>query len=186
MSHRIDDYPTRGLLGTADSLAYRIGEVERHFHNWERWLCKAAAGTESATHLADRIGVTADSYAPFVLTSGNPNTWGAWVQLLGSGDTPVIAGMAKFDVHRILVTTTNQTGIWFVQLAFGASGAAALTAETFSSIVYVSEGPGDRSSPIEVFTRRQAAGTLMWARAWSVSANPKTLALMFGLHEYEG
>jgi len=185
MSHRIDDYPTRGLLGTADSLAYRIGEVERHFHNWERWLCLAAAGTATATHFADRIGATAASYAPFVLTAGN-DTWGAWVQLLGVDDTPAVPAMVKFDVHRVLITTTNETGIWFVQLGFGASGAAALAADTFSSIVFVSEGPGDRSSPIEVFTRRQAAGTLMWARAWAVGADGKTLSLMFGLHEYEG
>lgn len=185
MSHRIDDYATRGLLGTADSLAYRVAELERHMHNWERWMCKAAAGTESATHLADRIGATADSKVAFTLTSGI-DTWGAWVQILGSADTPVVAGMAKWDLHRILITTTNQVAIWFMQLAFGASGADALTANTFCSFVYNPAGPTDKTAPIDVLTRRQANGTLAWARAWSVGANAKTISFMFGLHEYEG
>lgn len=183
MSHRIDDFPTRGLLGVADSLAYRVGEIERHFHNWERWMLLAAV--PSATHKADRIGATVDSKAPFVLTSGN-DTWGAWVQVLGSADTPVIPAMVKFDVHRILVVTTNQAAIWFLQLAFGATAAEALTANTFCSVVYNPAGASDKTAPVDVLTRRQTAGTLAWARGWCVGANAKTISIMFGLHEYEG
>lgn len=183
MSHKIDDLATRGLSGTADSLAYRVGELERHFHNWERWMCVAAVPSD--THKADRIGATATSTAAFTLTSGN-DTWGAWLQILGSGDTPVVAGQIKYDVHRILITTTNQVAVWFIQLAFGASGADALTANTFCSFVYNPAGPTDKTSPIDVLTRRQANGTLAWARAWAVGANGKTISFMFGLHEYEG
>jgi len=183
MSHKIDDLATLGLLGTNNSLAYRVGEIERHFHSYERWMC--AAAVPSATHIADRIGATAASKAALVVTSGN-DTWGNWLQILGADDTPVVAGGVKFDLHRIMITTTNQTGVWFLQFAFGATGADALAANTFCSLVFVSEGPGDRASPIDIQTRRVDAGSLAWARAWSVGNNAKTIAIMFGLHEYEG
>ena len=178
-----DTVTTTGLLGTDDSLAYRLGEIERHFHNWERWMC--AAVTPSGTHFADRIGAVAGAYAPFVATSGN-DTWGAWLQILGSGDTPVVVGQTKFDLHRVLVTTTNQVAIWLLQFGFGASGAAALTANTFCSVVYSPAATTDRTVPIDIITRRQAAGTLAWARGWCVGSNAKTVSFMFGLHEYEG
>ncbi len=181
MSHKIDDLATMGLLGVDNSLAYRVGEIERHFHNWERWLC--AAAVPSATHIADRIGSTGT--AAFTVTSGN-NTWGNWLQILGSADTPVVAGQVKYDLHRVLMTTTNQVGLWFFQFAFGASGAAALAAESYCSIIFNPVSNTDKTDAIDVLTRRQTAGTLAWARAWSVGANAKTLSFMFGLHEYEG
>ena len=183
MSHRIDNYRTRGLLGTVDSLAYRVAEIERHLHSYERWLCKAA--TPSATHFADRIGAEAGSTAGFEITSGN-NTWGAWLQILGSGDTPVVAGGVKYDLHRLTTITTDSVTTWFIQLGFGVSGAQALTDNTYCSVVYVPAGASDKTVPIEIMTRRQNAGTLAWARGWSVGANGKKVSFMIGLHEYEG
>ena len=175
-----DTVATTGLLGTANSLAYRVAEIERHNHSYERWMCVAAA--PSGTHFADRIGT---GTVAFELTSGN-NTWGTWLQILGSGDTPVIPLLAKYDLHRWTTITTDSITTWFVQVGFGASGAAALAAETFCSFVFVPAGATDRTTPIQISTRRQAAGTLAWARGWSVGANAKKLSFMFGLHEYEG
>jgi len=34
----IDDAAVKGLLGTNNSLAYKVHEIEKHFHNWERWF----------------------------------------------------------------------------------------------------------------------------------------------------
>jgi len=34
---KIDSAATLGLEGTSNSLAYRVMELERHFHNVERW-----------------------------------------------------------------------------------------------------------------------------------------------------
>jgi hypothetical protein len=179
---KIDGAATGGLTDTADSLAYRIGEMERHFHGWDRWMC-AAASANGEIHVADRIGNTGTS--PFTLTSGN-NTWGAWVQVLGSSDTPVVAGGVKYDLHRVLVLVANTVAPYFIQFGFGTSGAAALTAEAFSSIVINPASNTDKTEALPMMCRRQAAGTKAWARCWCVGNNAKTLTVMFGLHEYEG
>jgi hypothetical protein len=178
-----DTVATTGLLGTADSLAYRIAEIERHNHSWERWMCKAT--TPSGTHFADRIGINAGAIVPFELTAGN-DTWGAWLQILGSGDTPVIPTMTKFDIHKWTTTTTDSITPWYIQIGFGTSGAQAVTDNTFCSFVFVPASSSDRTTPITLQTRRIAAGTLAWARGWSVGANGKKASFMFGLHEYEG
>jgi len=171
-----------GLAATAGSLSYDVGELERHFHGWESWFC-AAASPNAEIHVADRIGNTGTT--AFTLTAGN-NTWGAWLQLLGSSDTPARTSQVKYDFHKILVTTTNQAGVWFLQFAFGASGADALTAGTYTEMVYNPASPTDKTEELPIMSRRQAAGTKAWARAWGVGSSGKTIALMFGLHEYEG
>jgi len=53
---KIDGAATDGLAGTSNSLAYRVHEIEQHFHSSASWF--EAAGTPTATHFADRIGTT--------------------------------------------------------------------------------------------------------------------------------
>ena len=181
---KVDDAATNGLSGVSNSLAYRVGEVERHLHGWERWMC-AAAAANGEIHVADRIGATATSKLPFTLTSGN-DTWGAWTQVLGSGDTPIVTGGAKYDLHRVLVLVANTVAPYFLQIAFGATGDAAVTANAMSSIVINPASNTDRTVAEPFMSRRQAVGTKAWARCWCVGNNAKTLTIMFGVHEYEG
>ena len=173
-----------GLAATADSLAYGIGEIERHFHGWERWMCKAAS-VNGEIHVADRIGAAAGSTVPFTVTSGD-STWGSWVQILGSSDTPVVTGRVKYDLHRVQIMVANTVAPYFLQIGFGASGAAAVTADSFSSIIVNPASNTDKTVGLPLMSRRQAAGTKAWARCWCVGQDAKTLTIMFGLHEYEG
>ncbi len=54
---KIDDAETLGLSGAHDSLAYRVNEVEHHFHVKERWF--GLANTPSGEdHRGDPIGTT--------------------------------------------------------------------------------------------------------------------------------
>lgn len=164
-----------------ESLAYRIMEIERHLHGWERWLGKHGTPSGEVT-IAQQIGST--TVTPFQIDAGN-NTWGSWVQILGSSDTPVTAAQAKFDLHKVTVTAAERaTAIYFIQLAFGASGAAALTAGTYTEFVYWSPSAVSREAPISIMARRQDAGTKTWARCWCVGQNTATLDFFFGLHEY--
>ena len=55
---KIDNQATLGLLGTNNSLAYRVHEIEKHFHSPERWL--GILGAQTATDWAD------DTLTPFV------------------------------------------------------------------------------------------------------------------------
>lgn len=179
---KIDDAPTNGLLGVEDSLAYRVHETERHLHSFERWF-GAAAVPVGETHVADRIG---DTTTAFQVDGGN-NTWGSWVQILGSNDTPAVLGGTSFDGHRWLVTAVERANaIHFIQVAAGASGAAGLAAGTYSEFVVKPITTQARSFPGTIQSRRIPAGTKVWVRIWAVGQNTGTVNFFFGIHEYEG
>lgn len=180
---KIDELATLGLLGIHNSVAYRIAELERHFHGREKWF-GLASSPSAETHRADRMNGTK---APFRLTAGN-NTFGNWIQVLGSSDTPVKSGMAYFDFHRVLVTNTDSTAVFIVQAIAGESAdfAAKLAAEEFTEFAFKSVSNADDSGITEFMTSRVAAGTKIWMRCANIGNNGKIMDLYFGLHEYEG
>jgi hypothetical protein len=180
---KIDSLASGGLSGTADSLSYRIHEMERHAHSWERWMA-VAASANAEIHVADRIGPTATT--AFKIDAGT-STWGEWLQILGSSDTPVVSGGIKYDIHRLsIVAAEAATTTYFIQIAFGTSGAQALTDNTFSSLIYRTSSAQNREAPLFVQHRRALAGTKAWARCMAVGKDTCTLDFFFGLHEYEG
>lgn len=181
MSHKIDDMATSGLAGVHNSLAYRIHEIERHLHGYERWF--ELAGTPVAeTHRADAAGTGAGI---FQIDAGNA-AYGSWLQILGSTDTPVAAGSAYFDLHRLLITATERNFLYVVQLAFGATGDAAVTAGAYTEVVFLPASNQVDSGPVDIMSRRIAAGTKVWARCICPGQDTATLNFVFGLHEYEG
>ena len=179
---KIDDKAVDGLLGVSNSLAYKVQEIERHLHSYERWM--ELAGTPTGTHKAVGIG-NADGAGPFVIDAGNDD-WGAWVQLLGADDTPVIAGSVKMDPHMVMIAATERNETYFLQLGFGASGAAALSAGTYSEVVFQPSSNQADNGPMIVKTKRAASGSLMWARCMCPSQDTATLSFYIGGHEYEG
>jgi len=179
---KIDSAATDGLLGTDDSLAYRVNEIERHFHTWERWF-GLAASPSGETHRADRITTNP---APFVIDAGN-NDWGSWVQILGSDDTPADVGMAYYDLHELdIVAAETANVVYFIQLSFGATAAAGLSAGTYIEFPFIPQSANGRPAPIPMICRRLAAGTKAWARNLCRGTNTSTLSFYFGLHEYPG
>jgi len=179
---KVDEVAVNGLTGIEGSLAYIVAEIERHFHNVERWMA-AAAVPVGETHVADSIS---DNQTAFQADGGN-DTWGPWVQILGSDDTPVRAAQEKFDLHRLLVIGhEHNTNTYLMQIGFGASGAAALSAETYTDITLVTGSGSTEVGPIELMSRRQDKETKAWARVWAVGKNTGTLDFLVGLHEYEG
>lgn len=179
----INDAATEGLLSAEDSLSYRIGEVERHLHNTEKWFGLAAT-PDAEVHRADRM---AGGIAPFVLTAGNDD-FGAWVQVLGTDDTPATAGMVKFDAHRILVTDTNSTNPFIIQVVSGESAdiAAKIAAEQFSEAPYISATNNNDSGVEDIMVRRTAVGEKVWARCACIGSSGSTFSFYYGIHEYEG
>ena len=116
---KIDDAATLGLAGTYNSLAYRVHEIEKHFHSGASWF--GAANTPTATRFADRIGTCT---APFQIDGGDSSgapTWGDWVQILGSGDTPARADQAYFDPHEMLISAAQEETAYMIQFGRGAS-----------------------------------------------------------------
>ena len=165
----VDEVESLGLEGVHDSVGYRIAEIERHFHSYERWF--GLTGVQN-------------TLAPFVMDSGN-NTWGAWIPVLVAGSTPAIAGSVYYDPHRVMVVATERTTVYRIQMGFGASGAAALAAGTYTSFTYISASNQIDSGPIDIHARRQPVGTPCWARCWNAS-DTGTFSFLVGIHEYEG
>jgi hypothetical protein len=172
---KIDELATLGLAGVNNSLAYRVHEIERHVHSYEKWF--GVAATPSGTHKADRLG---QGIVSFQVDGGNL-VFGPWVQILGSADTT-----EKYDLHKIFVTDVQETVPYFIQFAFGADGDAAVAAGTFTEFVLRVNATNSDRTEIPINCRRQTAGTLGWARCLALGTNTGTLNFYFGLHTYEG
>jgi len=170
-----------GLLETPDSLAYRVAEIDRHLHSRERWLGKLAVQT--ATDWAD------DTLTPFVAISGN-NAYGAdandEAQVVGTDDTPIIAGSVYFDVHRIMVIDATHQTVYKLRLVWGTGTMAAAIAagQTTETMVQVISAAA-RRSPVDMRMPRIATDTKVWVQAWNATDNA-TVSFLVGYHEYEG
>ena len=184
---KIDGATTDGLLGAHDSVAYRAGEIERHLHHRERWM--QLATTQTATHKGVALGDT-DGAGPYVMDAGDSSvtpTWGTWIQILGADDTPAESATNVYmDPHLIMVTATERNATYFLQIGFGATGAAALLAGTYTETVFQPASNQIDSAPVSISTRRVATGSLMWCRVLCPANNTATLSAYFGGHEDEG
>lgn len=181
-SAKIDGAVVDGLSGVDNSLAYKVHEIERHFHGWERWFGLAGA-PDAEVHRADRIGTTT---TPFQADGGNL-VWGSWLQILGSSDTPANGSMAKFDLHRIqMVSVERINATYFVQVALGASGTAALESGDYTEFVFHPQSVQAQEVPVEMIMRRKDAGTKAWLRCLAVGQDTGEMDFFFGIHEYEG
>jgi hypothetical protein len=181
----IDDVATSGLAGISNSLAYRVHEIERHLHGRERWFGKLAVQT--ATDWADNNIVT-----PYRCISGN-NAYGTDANdealLVGTADTPAIAGMAKFDLHRVFIVASSSETVWKLQLIYGTGTMAdAIAAGQFSTFMLKVDAAAASSPalPMDVMLPRGTCGaTKVWMRGWNITNNA-TIDFFIGWHEYEG
>jgi len=179
-TNKIDGEAVDGLLGVHNSLAYKVTEIERHFHSSGRWFEKATT-PNGTIHVADRIGVGA---GPIRIDAAN-NDWGAWVQVLGSTDTPIKVGNAYFDPHQVVIDDVERANAYFVQFARGDTGDAGFTAGNYTEFVYDAASNKD-TAIIHVQTGRAPAGSLLWARCKITGVDTGWMDFYFGLHEYEG
>lgn len=181
---KIDSSAAIGLSGVFNSLAYRVHEIEKHFHNRERWFGKL--GVQTATDWAE------NNLSPYRAISGN-NDYGAdandEAKVIGTADTPVIAGMVKYDVHRLLVVASSSATIWKLRVVYGSGTMAnAIAAGQYSTVMgrydeAVGASPGD---PLEIMIPRLASGVdQVWIQGWNGTDNA-TIDFFVGLHEYEG
>lgn len=164
-----------------------IVEVEHHLHNYERWMGALSSPT-GETDIASN-DFTAAGYGVFAVSTGaSAYQYGSWVQILGSNDTPVIPGMAKFDLHRIEPDggSTSNSVDFRIQIAFGGDtdGSSALATGDYTEFPYW-ENTQTQQQPIAIMTKRWAAGTKVWARAASVQSGPNTFSFWYGMHEYD-
>lgn len=185
---KIADLNCGGMLATADSLAYHMHVTRRAVNYYERWYAKAAAAN-GEVHVADAIGSTGTAAFQIDGGAGASGSWGDWVQILGSSDTPQTgeATYVKYNLHKIfIVATENDSSVYFVQFGFGTSGAAALSAYTYTELVFKASANNTEETAYVVRARRQAAGTKTWARCWCVGQNTGTMDFYHSIIQYEG
>lgn len=179
--NKIDNEATLGLRGTPGSLAYLTHTIVTHNHSNERWFGKATT-PNAEIHVADRLGSNNGS---FQVDAGN-NTWGAWVQVLGSGDTPIKVGSVYFDLHSIQIEAAERTATYYIQVSYGETGAGALLLEQYNEFPFTPQSVQGKPAPIRIQTPRIAAGMKMWVRVLCPGQNTATLNFYIGLHEYDG
>lgn len=173
-------FGTGGIVGNIDDIAEEVVEVEVHLHSYERWF-ETAASANGEIHVADRIGSGSGAFR----VDADNDDWGGWVQILGSSDTPADTGKVKYDLHRLLIGATERNATYFLQIAYGSSGAAALAAGTYTEAVFVPASNLVDSGPVILQTERITAGTKAWARCMCPGQNTATMDFYIGLHEYD-
>ena len=179
---KIDGAAVDGLTGVEHSVAYMLGEIERHFHNVERWWGAVAVPDET-----NAIDANVDT--PFAATSGN-DTWGAAIPICGTGDNPVLGTDVKFDCHRVLVTDLDDdTTPWRLRIIWGTgtSGDAITAGQWTEMMVMTNAVPGNRAggSPVDVIMRRVDVGAKLWSQAWN-QTNGEVLSFFAAYHGYSG
>lgn len=184
---RLCDVSVGGLAGAVDgSLAHAAIKVERHVHGYPHFF--GVAATPTGAHKADLVedltgvGVFGAATA-FTLDAGN-EVFGTWVQLLGSGDTPVWGPNTHYDMHWVHIRDAERAELYILQFAFGAVAADAVTAKAYSVALVQPDATNRISVAAPMNSEPIAAGTLAWARAFCPGQNTATINILPGLHEY--
>lgn len=192
---KIDSLAVDGLLGAADSLAYKITEIERHFHSGGRWFGATAAAGVGPGLLT--------SLLPFkVIASDTQYTYGDAIVVLDGTegyDSPLTA--VKQDPHRIFVTAAGKSAlIWKVRFANSQWNGAghtyanigeAVTAKKYSEFLIKIDNTKSDATSVKVQTGRLNVGSILWAQVMNDSSAAdneaeRTLSFLIGTHTYEG
>jgi len=179
---KIDHKAVEGLAGTSNSLAYKVHEIEKHFHGRERWW-GALAGPDETNAIEANVG------RPFAATSG-ADTWGLAIPICGTADNPVLGTDVKFDAHRIMVTDLDDdTTPWRMRIIYGTgtSGDAVTAGQWTEFMVMTNAVPGNRAgaSPVDVMMPRVDVGSKCWVQSWN-DTNGEVLSFFWGAHGYAG
>jgi hypothetical protein len=128
---KIDGAAVLGLSGTADSLAYKVHEIEKHFHNSEQVF-----GNSSNT-------MAADTPVAFTVTGGD-NAWGTELLLTDGSVIESGSSTKKFDLGRIYPTAVGTTDkISVVEFLYATLGSAVTSvAITDSTDLFTKSGHG--------------------------------------------
>ena len=165
-----------------DAIQDEVTEIEHHIHNKERWF--GQSGDQSGNDWA------ADNLTPLDVISGD-NAYGSdaddEAKVLGTADTPVIAGMTKFDLHRFLIVGVSQDSVYKFRIVWGTGTMAdAITAGQTSEFMVKFDSVNPQQSagiPFDVRMPRLDADTKVWVQAWNAT-NDATASFFVGLHEY--
>ncbi len=189
----IDNVAVSGLAGVHNSLAYRVHEIEKHFHNAEFTVGEPEVRNAEVTCFAET------SVKPFQIDAGDGTAGAAsqpWTEaygtplcLVGTGYTSFYGSNTKFDAGTIQIHTVQSTidkKIQRLQIIWGTGTVGdAITAKQFTSIVLDADDGGGKNAPFHFKMPRGVIGTTkIWARLWADNVNTGTMDFFLTLHEY--
>ena len=151
---------SRALSATpaADSIGYKIWELEKHFHTSE--------GSKVYPTGATPVTITSD---------GAASTYGAWTEII-----PASTIAKKFDPHLIWVAAVNNANrVFRLQLGAGGAGSEALIGEA----ILGKETNNKSVSEFTVFCGRVDANTRIAARVMDDTGGG-SVSIFLGYHEY--
>ena len=186
---KIDSRAALGLLGTVDSLAYRLGKIENHHHNKERWI--GVAADADGAHKASEIGKAGEAgftETPFTVTTGNDDWSDNPTQIIGVLETTIFDG-AYFDLHRIMVVDSSvNEELFFMRISWGTGTAAAsITAKQYTGFPLHVQKTDKVFAIQEIMMERvPTTGYKMWLHAFHANTNDTTIDMLLGIHEYVG
>ena len=174
--NKIDNEATDGLNGVSNSLAYRVHEIEKHFHSSEFWY--GDGGSNTMTRAAN--------HNPWTLAaSATPNTYGTEVQVSTADDFLTdMATAVKLDLHEIMVCeSTSNDKNYMIQFwcGDGLFGAASFLTE----VPYRTGNNAQEAQPITIMCPRFSVGCKIWARV-KCETGSASLDIIVGIHGYVG
>ena len=174
---KIDNFATDGLVGVPNSLAYRVHEIEKHFHNIEYWF--GNSGTLPANG-----NVVAESFNPFRITAGTGGAQGTAVQIhdgtvIESGSTT-----KKLDFHKLWVYTASVTNKLYLLKIYAGTGLFAAATQIAECITVLPAGT-IKTSSVEFLCSRVTCNNKIWVTT-SCETNSATIDILCGLHVYAG
>lgn len=154
---------------------------DQHFMNVERWF--GISGDQSGNDWALEAGLT-----PFQAISGNVDFGGDAddeAKVIGTDDTPVVAGKQFYMLHKLLVLTSSVATAYILRIVYGSDTMANNEAAgQYSDVGFIRESGVGRGSPIELKMPLLRAGTdKVWIRAKNATDNA-TIDFLVGLHEH--
>jgi hypothetical protein len=109
---KIDTQAVLGLSGTANSLAYKVNEIEKHFHN-----SQSVWGSNS--------GYLGSDYPIKLTVTGGDNAWGTEQHIYAGDNIESGSATKKMDIGKIyIVSVSTADVISVVEFLYGTAGTA--------------------------------------------------------------
>jgi len=190
----IENKAVKGLLGTENSLAYKVHEIEKHLHSGGRWW---------GSNDGDGDSPAAQGLLPFkVIASDTQYTFGTVVEIFaGSENWNYGETITKFDPHEIFVVEVGKAPlVWKLRLANSgwngsahtyADMAAAVTAGKYSDVLFKIDATNFDAYPFTFQSGRINIGSKVWCQVMNSSSSAdndaaRTIQFFLGAHGYIG
>jgi hypothetical protein len=171
------------MLDGVDSIQDEITIHDEHFHTRERWF------GISADQSGDDWAL--DTLNAFVAISG-AGVYGAdpddEAAVIGLDDMPSMAGLSRFDMHRILIEDVGHGTPYKLRMVWGTGTMAdAITAGQCSEVMVQFDVANPQLSagvPVDVRIPRLFSGVdKVWVQARNATNNSE-IKFFVGVHEY--